>query len=388
MTTRAELPPRTASSGALRLSLDFDPQGLVEDLALLLDTAWTPHFNTGLYEGDWSGIALRAPVGATHPVDTLHNAPGASDFADLPAFAHCAHFQALVRALQCEIQSVRLLRLAPGARIGEHRDHALGRAFGEVRLHIPIQTHADVDFRVAGERVCMRPGELWYIDASEPHSVHNGSESARVHLVVDCRVNDWLDALLQAGVPGRAVPPAPRREADSPGVEHGWPLNTRYDEAITATMLAFLDDLGLIGGTRDLPQRTFLPGIALENGQLWVDPRRLCYPGDLLHEAGHLAVLTPDERRTTGPEASSDPAQEMMAIAWSWAALTHLQLDPQDVFHDDGYKGDAQWLVDTYSAGSYIGLPMLQWIGLTADPERAGALGIAPYPHMIRWLRD
>jgi hypothetical protein len=29
----------------------------------------------------------------------------------------------------------------------------------------------------------------------------------------------------------------------------------------------------------------------------------------------------------------------------------------------------------------------LQWMGLTLDRTRAAATSIAPYPHMIRWLR-
>ena len=30
---------------------------------------------------------------------------------------------------------------------------------------------------------------------------------------------------------------------------------------------------------------------------------------------------------------------------------------------------------------------MLQWRGLTLDEKSARALGVKPYPHMLRWLR-
>ena len=80
-------------------------------------------------------------------------------------------------------------------------------------------------------------------------------------------------------------------------------------------------------------------------------------------------------------------AEEMMAIAWSYAACVHLNLDPHFVFHEGGYKGGSH-LVENFNARRYIGLPMLQWIGLTADDNNAPALNVRPYPHMIKWLLD
>ena len=77
-----------------------------------------------------------------------------------------------------------------------------------------------------------------------------------------------------------------------------------------------------------------------------------------------------------------------MAIAWSWAALVHLELDPEVVFHPAGYKGWSQTIIENFSQGRYFGVPMLQWLGMTADEQGAEDLGVAPFPHMIKWLRD
>jgi hypothetical protein len=44
----------------LRLPFQFDKEKLRRDLELFGPGDWTPHFNTGYYEGDWCGIALRA----------------------------------------------------------------------------------------------------------------------------------------------------------------------------------------------------------------------------------------------------------------------------------------------------------------------------------------
>ena len=81
-------------------------------------------------------------------------------------------------------------------------------------------------------------------------------------------------------------------------------------------------------------------------------------------------------------------AEEMMAIAWSYAACVHLGLDPYIVFHDDGYQGGGSYIADSFSNKNYFGLPMLQWKGMAADEKNAPGLHVAPYPHMIKWMMD
>ena len=68
----------------------------------------------------------------------------------------------------------------------------------------------------------------------------------------------------------------------------------------------------------------------------------------------------------------------MAAIAWSYAAALHLNLAPEVVFHAAGYRGGSRSMIENFSAGRYIGVPFLKWIGLTGDN----------YPAMTRWLRD
>jgi hypothetical protein len=65
-----------------------------------------------------------------------------------------------------------------------------------------------------------------------------------------------------------------------------------------------------------------------------------------------------------------------------------LNIDPYFVFHDHGYKGGGSNIADNFRDKRYFGLPMLQWIGLTADEKNAVNLKVAPYPHMLKWLRD
>ena len=151
-------------------------------------------------------------------------------------------------------------------------------------------------------------------------------------------------------------------------------------------ILDWLQQIGLTVHLAPLDADTFLPGVTLAPGGLIVDPDRLLYPGDLLHEAGHLATMLPEQRASAGSNAGSDIGDEIAAQTWSYAAAIHLGLEPEVVFHSNGYKGAAASLIEIYRDGS-AGVPLLQWMGLTLDPTRAAATSVPPYPHMIRWLR-
>jgi hypothetical protein len=161
-----------------------------------------------------------------------------------------------------------------------------------------------------------------------------------------------------------------------------------FADPIISTITAFLHDIGLVVHASDLPDTTFLPGIRIIYGELVVDQARLRFPGDLLHEAGHLAVVPAARRQTIHDNVGSDPAEEMMAIAWSYAAACHLAIDPALVFHEHGYRGGGASLLENFRHGYYVGVPMLQWLGMTMDERQAAQHQVAPYPHMLRWLRQ
>ncbi len=159
-------------------------------------------------------------------------------------------------------------------------------------------------------------------------------------------------------------------------------------EAVLDRILRFLRDIGFQFREVEISQRTFVPGIAIDGGTLLIEKPKLLYPGDLLHEAGHLAVIPAEKRLRVHGDVGKKAAEEMMAIAWSYAASVHLGLEPSVVFHEGGYKGGAGSLIENFTNGRYIGVPMLQWIGLTAEEKRAKEMGIKPYPYMIKWVLD
>ncbi|MFN0255021.1 hypothetical protein [Pedobacter ureilyticus] len=155
------------------------------------------------------------------------------------------------------------------------------------------------------------------------------------------------------------------------------------------TILAFLDSIGIKYAFSAMEKEGFLPGLELREGVLIIDPEKLKYVGDILHEAGHLACMPLAVRAgMTGVLPNNDMMQggEMMAMAWSFAACKHLQLEATVVFHKDGYKGEAATLIAAYEAGNGPGIPLLQWLGMCYDQHTAAQNGTQPFPHMKQWL--
>ena len=183
----------------LILPMRVDPVDLAADLAGLADHAWTAHFVSQHYEGDWSVLPLRAPAGALHPILQIAPHPLCRDWVDTALLGLCPSIAQVLDGFACALEAVRLMRLAPGSVIREHRDIDLAAEAGTARLHIPITTNPGVDFRLNATRVAMAPGTVWYLRLADPHSVANTGTTDRIHLVIDAIVDPWLEDLLDRG---------------------------------------------------------------------------------------------------------------------------------------------------------------------------------------------
>lgn len=179
----------------LKLDFKFDVFSLLEDLSRCEQESFTAHFNKADYEGEWTAIGLRTPGGKQQAIyaHDLHS----ESYRDTDLLKSCPYFKEVIKAIECEKESVRLLNLRPGSRIKEHTDYMLGYEDGVFRIHVPIKTNAQVVFRINGERVDMKPGECWYGNFNLPHTVENNGYSDRVHLVMDCIRNEWSDDLFE-----------------------------------------------------------------------------------------------------------------------------------------------------------------------------------------------
>ena len=140
---------------------------------------------------------------------------------------------------------------------------------------------------------------------------------------------------------------------------------------------AFLGQVGIDLRIVPVSGTQFLPGIVLDDGAIVIDPSVPCHPGDLLHEAGHLAVV-PAENRVLMGAVDDNGGDEMAAIAWSVAACRACGLDLDVLFHPAGYKGGSNNMIADWSSGQPYGVPLLAWYGMTSSEA---------FPAMTRWLR-
>lgn len=150
---------------------------------------------------------------------------------------------------------------------------------------------------------------------------------------------------------------------------------------------SFLTSIGIQLIEKEFEGTSFLPGLKIENGNLLIDKQKLVYPGDILHEAGHIAVTVSAGRNMLNGNVTDNnkakEGEELAAMLWSYAVCIHLEIDPEIVFHKNGYKGESEWLLDNYRNGKFIGLPLLVWMGMTTGQENNGG-----FPFMTKWLRD
>lgn len=183
--------------GAEKLSLNFDPDRLSQDLATIDQGQWNLHYKNYHYKGDWSALALRSASGR---VDDLSQGGGSANYQSTPLLNMTPNLAGVLEVLDVPTRRVRLMRLAAGSEINEHID-SYRPIVSEVRLHIPIQTDPRVEFRVNGKAFTMKRGECWYLDVNSPRAVANHSDIDRIHLVIDCEIVPRLRELIAKPFP-------------------------------------------------------------------------------------------------------------------------------------------------------------------------------------------
>lgn len=171
---------------------------------------------------------------------------------------------------------------------------------------------------------------------------------------------------------------------------------------------AFLTALGLVV-RHDEAADGFLEGVEIVDGELRVERFDDEFAGELLHDAGHLAVL-PGRFREQGNGdlrdvskimsdwvdrhgALLDPddptvrailqAGECEAVAWSYAAALAIDIDTRIPFFR-GFEGEGLALHDQVATGYYFGVHGRAAAGMTDLPRSRGT---SRFPAMKRWLQ-
>ena len=176
-----------------QLPLTFDTQRLKKDLDKLINQSWLTHINRHVHDGGWASLPLRSVDGQIDNSTVTETAP--DPYRSTCYLEQSDYLKEVLKSLPCTLVSARLMRLKAGQEIRRHTDTDLCFEDGCVRLHIPIQTHPDVEFKIKDQPIHFAEGECWYMNANYPHQVSNNSQCDRVHLVIDCIVNDWLSEL-------------------------------------------------------------------------------------------------------------------------------------------------------------------------------------------------
>lgn len=164
--------------------------------------------------------------------------------------------------------------------------------------------------------------------------------------------------------------------------------------------IAFLASIGLVTVPRDGADG-FLDAVEIVDGCLHYDARR-ARSSDLLHEAGHLAVL-PSAYRHLANGDLDDLYEDMLkdavarhpvdspelraamqsgeceASAWAYAAGIAIGLDPDDVIHPDHYDGTGEIVRFQFENRCHFGINGLRHGDMIAS--------VRTYPTMLRWLQ-
>ena len=163
-----------------------------------------------------------------------------------------------------------------------------------------------------------------------------------------------------------------------------------FNETVFKKITDFIQNIGIPVGYRQISEQSFLPGLMIENGTLWIDKKQLKYIGDSLHEAGHIALMTPEQRKNLSGELEGQndaEATEMAVIAWTCAACLEIGIDPAVVFHSEGYKGGSESILENFNNGQYFGVPILEWYGMTERKNNTQQNNTMSYPKMLTWMR-
>lgn len=156
---------------------------------------WHVHEQTGLsyIRGRYLTAPLVSAHGSAEDIATFDS----PDFRPTPILEKCPYFSAVVSHFKSSLSRVRLMQLTPGASLGEHVDLVNQRVdFQLARFHVPIVTGEGSEMIVDGKQVKMMPGECWYLDVALPHSAANRGAEARIHLVIDCLIDSFVNDLV------------------------------------------------------------------------------------------------------------------------------------------------------------------------------------------------
>ncbi len=171
-------------------SVALDPARLAKDLDRCRSFEWSEAYSDYVFGGSWKSLMLWARGG-----DAGDGVVTSYAYDKPSAFTEYGEQLPYVRELITSHADLTRLNFARLALVSDsviipHRDllelsDLPDDARNAHRMHIPLATNDDCFFSEDNVVYQMREGEVWFLDASQVHSVAVLSGEARVHLMLD-----------------------------------------------------------------------------------------------------------------------------------------------------------------------------------------------------------
>ncbi|KAA3441947.1 proline hydroxylase [Mesorhizobium sp. SARCC-RB16n] len=222
--------------------IELDNRRLADELAVLADSTFSSEYSDFAC-GRWEFCMLRNQSGNLDEQRVVvHETPAVAT----PLGQSLLYLDQLLENHfdPYSIRYARIIRISENACIIPHRDY-LELDGKYIRVHVVLDTNERCANTEENKIFHMGRGEVWFLDASLPHSAGCFSQSPRLHLVVDIDGSRPLDEVARnVGQPsGRNVAVDTRTEWTSEALESILGLSEIISEANYREIVAILAKL-------------------------------------------------------------------------------------------------------------------------------------------------
>jgi aspartyl/asparaginyl beta-hydroxylase len=165
---------------------------VVQQEILRLKTQWTNVYSD-YHTGGWQTLSLLNRT--SRPTDTIIED---CDPVETSLLQRLPETRALLRGLGFQYMWARLAKLEVNAFMHEHRDYQELRKVRRLRLHIPIITNPFSSIVIDRTRIHLALGYVWKLNPIHRHAAANFGKEPRIHIILDCYVDEALEALVSA----------------------------------------------------------------------------------------------------------------------------------------------------------------------------------------------
>jgi hypothetical protein len=172
------------------LRLEDEALRIVQREVAQLDEQWTSVYSD-YHTGGWQTLSLLNST--SKPTDTVIEDCKPVETSLLKKMPGT---RALLHRLGFEYMWARLARLEPNAFMHEHRDYQELKDARRLRLHIPVITNPFSSIIIDSTRIHLALGHIWKLNPIHRHAAGNFGKEARIHIILDCYVDETLDAFV------------------------------------------------------------------------------------------------------------------------------------------------------------------------------------------------